>query len=70
MENALRRPQDLLSSADRIMRHSQLLSAQLQNLRQQMYPPEAMKSLRTFSSKDAAALLGVAESTLPDVAGW
>lgn len=64
MENTLRRPQDLPSSADRIMRHSQLLSAQLQNLRQQMYPPEAMKSLKTFSSKDAAALLGVAESTL------
>ncbi|MBD9375151.1 plasmid partitioning protein RepA [Rhizobium sp. ARZ01] len=64
MENTLRRPQYLPSSADRIMRHSQLLSAQLQNLRQQMYPPEAMKSLKTFSSKDAAALLGVAESTL------
>lgn len=64
MDNTLRRLQDLPSSADRIMRHSQLLSAQLQNLRQQMYPPEAMKSLKTFSSKDAAALLGVAESTL------
>ncbi|QRM57257.1 plasmid partitioning protein RepA [Sinorhizobium sp. BG8] len=64
MENTLRTQSLAEASGAKIMRHSQLLSAQLQHLRQQMYPPEAMKSLKTFSSRDAAALLGVAESTL------
>lgn len=52
------------SSAYKIMRHSRLLSAQLQALREQMYPPEAMKELKTFSSREVATLLGIAESTL------
>ncbi len=46
------------------MRHSHLLAAQLQSLRAQMYPPEAKKSLKTFTSREAAALVGIAESTL------
>ncbi|MGR9251164.1 MULTISPECIES: plasmid partitioning protein RepA [Rhizobium] len=52
------------SSAVKITRQSQMLSAQLQSLRTHMYPPEAMKSLRTFTSRDVATMLGIAESTL------
>ncbi len=52
------------SSAAKITRQSQMLSAQLQSLRTHMYPPEAMKSLRTFTSRDVATMLGIAESTL------
>lgn len=52
------------SSAEKIMRHANMLSAQLQSIRKRMYPPEAMKSLRTFTSRDVSALLGIAESTL------
>lgn len=52
------------TSADKIRRHSQLLSAQLQLLRRRMYPPEAKKTLRTFSTRETAMLVGVAESTL------
>lgn len=52
------------SSSEKIRRHSELLSAQLQKLREQMYPPEAMKSLKTFTSREVATMLGIAESTL------
>ncbi|ACS60297.1 MULTISPECIES: plasmid partitioning protein RepA [Rhizobium] len=52
------------SSAAKITRQAQMLSAQLQSLRTHMYPPEAMKSLRTFTSRDVATMLGIAESTL------
>lgn len=48
----------------KITRHSHLLAAQLQSLRSQMYPPEAKKSLKTFTSREAAAMVGIAESTL------
>lgn len=51
-------------SIAKITRHSHLLTAQLQALRSQLYPPEAKKSLKTFTSREAAAMLGIAESTL------
>ena len=51
-------------SISKITRHSQLLAAQLQSLRSQMYPPEAKKSLKTFTSREAAAMIGIGESTL------
>ncbi|CTQ47332.1 plasmid partitioning protein RepA [Roseibium aggregatum] len=51
-------------TALKIQRHSQLLSAQLQQLRETLYPPEAQKTLRTFTSKEVASLVGIAESTL------
>lgn len=44
------------SSAAKITRQAQMLSAQLQSLRTHMYPPEAMKSLRTFTSRDVATM--------------
>ncbi|TCT36080.1 chromosome partitioning protein [Martelella mediterranea] len=52
------------TSTQKISRQAQSLSTQLQNLREQMYPPEARKSLKSFSSRETAALLGIAESTL------
>ncbi len=64
MDNLTRRPKSPEASTEKITRHAQLLSAQLQALREQMYPPEAKKELKTFSSRDVAALLGIAESTL------
>lgn len=51
-------------SAQKINRHSRLLSTQLKLLREELYPPQARKTLKTFSSREVAALLGIAESTL------
>ncbi len=52
------------SSATKISRQSQLLSAQLQSIRERLYEPDIAKSLKTFTSRDVAAMLGIAESTL------
>lgn len=52
------------SSANKISRQSQLLSAQLQSIRERLYEPEAAKTLKTYTSRDVASLLGIAESTL------
>lgn len=45
------------------------LSAQLQTLREKLFPPEAKKSLRRFSSGEAARLIGVTDSYLRHLAG-
>ncbi len=50
--------------SEKISRYSQLLSGQLHRLRQELYPPEAHKLLRSFSSVDVARLIGVSESTI------
>ncbi|SDR47451.1 plasmid partitioning protein RepA [Pseudovibrio sp. Tun.PSC04-5.I4] len=50
--------------SEKISRYSQLLSGQLHRLRQELYPPEANKALRSFSSVDVARLIGVSESTV------
>lgn len=60
----MRPPETTESSAAKIARQSQLLSAQLQSLRERLYEPDARKSLRTFTSRDTASMLGIAESTL------
>lgn len=52
------------SPSEKISRYSQLLSGQLHRLRQELYPPEARKNLRSFSSVDVARLIGVSESTI------
>lgn len=52
------------SSATKISRQSQLLSAQLQSIRERLYEPEVAKTLKTFTSREVATLLGIAESTL------
>lgn len=43
---------------------SQALSAQLQALREKLFPPTAQKELRKFSSGEAAKLIGVTDSYL------
>jgi chromosome partitioning protein len=48
----------------RITRHANLLSAQLQALSASLFPPAARKSLRAFSSGEAAKLLGVSDGYL------
>ncbi len=52
------------SSARKIGRQSQLLSAQLQSIRERLYEPDAAKTLKTFTSRETSNLLGIAESTL------
>jgi chromosome partitioning protein len=47
---------------------SQALSAQLQTLREKLFLPEAQKSLRRFSSGEAARLIGVTDSYLRHLA--
>jgi chromosome partitioning protein len=64
MKTNARLSEALESSADKISRQSQLLSAQLQSIRERLYEPETVKSLKTFTSREVATLLGIAESTL------
>ena len=44
------------------------LSSQLQALREKLFPPEANKTLRRFSSGEAARLIGVTDSYLRHLA--
>lgn len=50
--------------ADKIVRHASMLSEHLQARRQQMYPPDAQKSLRTFMIHEVSKLTSIPESTL------
>ncbi|MCK1326556.1 plasmid partitioning protein RepA [Bradyrhizobium sp. 156] len=50
--------------ADKIIRHAGMLSEHLQARRQQMYPPDAQKSLRYFMTHEVSKLTSVPESTL------
>ncbi len=52
------------SSDDRIAAHARLLSNQLLALREKLFPPESHKTLRTFTSGEAARLIGVSDSYL------
>ncbi len=49
---------------DRIRRHSEHLSAQLHSQREEIFPPDAKKVMRNFTSGEAAALLGLTDSYL------
>lgn len=49
---------------DLIAADARLLSSQLQALRERMFAPDATKTLRTFSSGEAAKLIGVTDSYL------
>ncbi|TDQ60433.1 chromosome partitioning protein [Maritalea mobilis] len=51
-------------SVDKILRHAEMLSNQLQNLRERMYPPQAQKSLRRFMTPEVAKLTSISESSL------
>ena len=48
----------------RIARQANALSTQLQALRERMFPPEAQKSLRSFTSGEVAKLIGVSDGYL------
>ncbi|GLS34913.1 plasmid partitioning protein RepA [Mesorhizobium tianshanense] len=50
--------------ADKIVRHAGMLSSHLQARRQQMYPPNAQKSLRYFMTHEVSRLTSIPESTL------
>ncbi len=47
-----------------IRRHSEWLANQLHSQRESLFPPNAQKSMRKFTSGEAAALLGVNDSYL------
>lgn len=47
---------------------SQLLSQQLQMLSEKLFPPEASKQLRRFSSAEAAKLIGITDSYIRQLA--
>ncbi|TBW32688.1 plasmid partitioning protein RepA [Siculibacillus lacustris] len=51
-----------------IREDAQLLGSQLQLLREKLFPPEAQKQLRRFSSAEAARLIGVTESYIRHLA--
>ncbi len=50
--------------ANKIVRHAGMLSEHLQARRQQMYPPDAQKSLRNFMIHEVSRLTSIPESTL------
>ena len=47
-----------------IAQDAQVLSAQLTSIRQRLFPPAAQKTLRQFSSGEAAALIGISDAYL------
>lgn len=49
---------------EKIMRHADLLSSQLQTIRQKMYPPQAQKSLRRLMTHEVSKLTSIPEATL------
>lgn len=51
-------------SVDKIVRHAGMLSGQLNELRERMYPPQAQKSLRRFMTNEVSRLTSIPESTL------
>jgi chromosome partitioning protein len=53
-----------MQSDERILAHARLLSQQMQGLAARLYPPDSRKSLRSFSSGEAARLLGVSDGYL------
>jgi len=51
-------------AVEKIVRHADMLSKQLQSLRERMYPPEAQKSLRRFMTPEVSKLTSISESSL------
>jgi chromosome partitioning protein len=51
-------------AASKIVRHAEILSSQLQAVRQRQYKPEGRKELRSFSTKEVSELTSIPESTL------
>ncbi|MGK6315630.1 plasmid partitioning protein RepA [Neorhizobium sp. DT-125] len=57
-------PTGFEDAASKIVRHADLLSAQLQTLRARMYPPKAQKGLRHFLTNEVSKLTSIPDSTL------
>lgn len=57
-------PQQNADVDETIGAHAELLSSQLQALSQAMFPPTSQKTLRRFTSGEAARLMKVSDSTL------
>ncbi|WP_309085713.1 plasmid partitioning protein RepA [Chelativorans sp.] len=53
-----------ISSDARISQHARQLSKQLQMLRERLFPPSSTKSMKTFTSGEAAQLVGVSDGYL------
>lgn len=53
-----------ISSDARISHHARQLSMQLQLLRERLFPPSSQKMLKTFTSGEAAQLIGVSDGYL------
>ena len=53
-----------LSTDRAIAKDAEMLSAQLQAMRDRLYAPEATKALRRFTSGEAAKLIGVSDGYL------
>lgn len=53
-----------IASDAKIAAHAKLLSEQLQSLGSRLFPPDSRKSLRSFTSGEAARLLGVSDGYL------
>ncbi len=51
-----------------IWNDSQLLSQQLQALQERLFPPEANKVLRNFTSSETAKLIGITDSYIRQLA--
>ncbi|SON58493.1 replication protein A (plasmid) [Hartmannibacter diazotrophicus] len=62
------RPSDAISFDETIWSDSQALGSQLQVLRERLFPPEAKKGLRSFSTAETAKLIGVTESYIRNLA--
>lgn len=63
MATALART-EALHSDERIFGHARLLSEQMQGLSNRLFPPDSRKTLRSFSSGEAARLIGVSDGYL------
>lgn len=57
-------PQTSVDADETIGAHAELLSSQLQALSEAIFPPTAKKSLRRFTSGEAARLMRISDSTL------
>jgi chromosome partitioning protein len=63
VSTSLARPGSQFSD-ERILAHARLLSSQMQGLSSRLFPPDSAKSLRLFSSGEAARLLNVSDGYL------
>ncbi len=61
---AVPRPDRMIAPDLMIAHDARLLSGQLHALRQRLFPPAARKSLRTFSSGEAAEWIGISDAYL------